>query len=174
MKRIPDERSKLRRLLVLGMMTVVLVACGSGGTNGGGGDDLPGVCGQLAGQWRITVTEDQNSCPPPAYDGIWDEDWTISISGSSMTIKIGNSQFVFQGAVVCTNSAFQFAGEYSYPDGSDPDCIYDATLVVEGTFNDQDEFSGLADVIVFWQGGICDPADGCQRGGDLEAVRISS
>ena len=168
-KRIVIFKRLMQILCFVGILIVgslLIIATGGNGGGDGNGDD----CAQLAGVWMINVPSPQNNCPGPALQGIWDEDWTISLSSSMMTLRIGNSDFLFEGPLTCNGSSFSYTGVYRYPDIVDPNCIYTATLSLSADFSTEQQFIGSVTLEVFGIGGICDPGIRCQTGGSVTAV----
>lgn len=163
-------KMKTKKQIVIFLM-LMLTACGGGGDEQGG-DPSPGTNNRLEGNWDITMIENQNTCPGPAFNGFFDDDWTIVVNGSNMTLQVGDSQFIFEGAVSSSDENFSFVGDYSYPDQIDPTCIYDATLTVDGSFIDEDTISGAALLSVIWSGTCLTPGQ-CQRGGNYQVIRMT-
>lgn len=151
-------------ILIIG--SLLIIATGGGGGDGNGDD-----CAQLSGVWMINVPSPQNNCPGPALQGIWDEDWTISLSSSMMTLRIANSDFLFEGPLTCNGSSFSYTGVYSYPDIVDPNCIYTATLSLSANFFPEQHFIGSVTLEVFGIGGICDPGIRCETSGSVTAYK---
>ncbi len=158
-------------ILLIGSLLIIATGGGDGGSSDGSGDN----CSHLAGVWAINVSSPYNTCPPPAYQRIWNEDWTISLSGSTMTLRIGNStylgkpQYLFQGPLTCKGSSFTYNGVYSYPDVDDETCKYTASLTLDAGFPTKQQFTGTVKIDVAWAGGICNPPSSCKTGGSVTA-----
>jgi hypothetical protein len=164
-------------ILLIGSLLVIATG-GGGGGGGDGGDSGVGSgdnCSQLEGVWSVTVSSQYNTCPPPAYQGIWNENLNISLSDSTMTLRIGNStylgnpHFLFQGPLTCNGSSFSYNGVYTYTDIVDQTCIYTAVLTLNGNFTTEQQFTGTVKIDVSWAGGICDPGSSCETGGSVTA-----
>lgn len=157
-------------LLIGSLLIITTDGCYEGNSDGSGNN-----CSQLAGVWAINVSSSYNTCPPPSYQGIWNENWTISLSGSTMTLRIGNStylgkpHFLFQGSLTCDGSSFTYNGVYTYLDVADETCEYTALLSLNGNFTTAQQFTGTVKIDVSWAGGICDPPSSCKTGGSVTA-----